>query len=82
MLALAWLAGGAGEPGNRLADHRWRAGDVHPGVAGALGTEGGSAGEGHLGVLKGELRREWLTSNQPGNDYQAYVAMLGVRLQR
>jgi hypothetical protein len=32
--------------------------------------------------LKGELRREWLNSNEPGNDYQAYVAMLGVRAQR
>ena len=32
--------------------------------------------------VKGELRREWLTSNQPGNDYAAYVALLGVRLQR
>jgi hypothetical protein len=32
--------------------------------------------------LKGELRREWLASNQPGNNYQAYVALLGVRLQR
>jgi hypothetical protein len=32
--------------------------------------------------LKGELRREWLSSNQPGNNYQAYVALLGVRLQR
>ena len=32
--------------------------------------------------VKGELRREWLTSNLPGNDYQAYVALLGVRLQR
>jgi hypothetical protein len=32
--------------------------------------------------LKGELRREWLTSNQPGNDYRAYVALLGLRLQR
>jgi hypothetical protein len=32
--------------------------------------------------IKGELRREWLTSNLPGNDYQAYVAMLGLRLQR
>jgi len=32
--------------------------------------------------LKGELRREWLTSNLPGNNYQAYVAMLGLRLQR
>jgi hypothetical protein len=31
---------------------------------------------------KAELRREWLTSNQPGNDYAAYVALLGVRLQR
>jgi hypothetical protein len=32
--------------------------------------------------LKGELRREWLTSNMAGNNYQAYVALLGVRLQR
>jgi hypothetical protein len=32
--------------------------------------------------LKGELRREWLTSNIPENNYQAYVALLGVRLQR
>ena len=32
--------------------------------------------------LKGEVRREWLTSNQPGNNYQAYVALLGLRLQR
>jgi hypothetical protein len=32
--------------------------------------------------VKGELRREWLASNQPGNDYVAYVALLGVRLQR
>jgi hypothetical protein len=32
--------------------------------------------------VKGELRREWLTSNLPGNDHQAYVALLGLRLQR
>jgi hypothetical protein len=32
--------------------------------------------------LKGELRREWLISNQAGNNYQAYVALLGLRLQR
>jgi hypothetical protein len=32
--------------------------------------------------LKGELRREWLNSNIAGNNYQAYVALLGVRLQR
>jgi hypothetical protein len=32
--------------------------------------------------VKGELRREWLTSSLPGNNYQAYVALLGVRLQR
>jgi hypothetical protein len=32
--------------------------------------------------LKGELRREWLSSNEAGNNYQAYVALLGVRLQR
>ena len=32
--------------------------------------------------LKGELRREWLNSNTAGNNYQAYVALLGVRLQR
>jgi hypothetical protein len=32
--------------------------------------------------LKGELRREWLTSNTAANNYQAYVALLGLRLQR
>ncbi len=32
--------------------------------------------------VKGELRREWLNSNTAGNNYQAYVALLGVRLQR
>ena len=32
--------------------------------------------------LKGELRREWLTSNMAENNYQAYVALLGLRLQR
>jgi hypothetical protein len=32
--------------------------------------------------LKGEVRREWLTSNIVGNNYQAYVALLGLRLQR
>jgi hypothetical protein len=32
--------------------------------------------------LKSELRREWQSSNIPGNDYQAYVAVVGVRLQR
>ena len=32
--------------------------------------------------LKSELRREWLTSNTAGNNYQAYVALLGLRLQR
>jgi hypothetical protein len=32
--------------------------------------------------LKSELRREWLVSNQAGNNYQAYVALLGLRLQR
>jgi len=32
--------------------------------------------------LKGELRREWLDSNEGANNYQAYVALLGVRLQR
>jgi hypothetical protein len=32
--------------------------------------------------LRGELRREWLTSNMAGNNYQAYVALLGLRLQR
>jgi hypothetical protein len=32
--------------------------------------------------LKGEVRREWLVSNLPGNDYQAYVGLLGLRLQR
>jgi hypothetical protein len=32
--------------------------------------------------LRGELRREWLTSNMAENNYQAYVALLGLRLQR
>ena len=32
--------------------------------------------------LKGEVRREWLSSNMPTNNYQAYVALLGLRLQR
>jgi hypothetical protein len=32
--------------------------------------------------IRSELRREWLASNQPGNDYAAYVALLGLRLQR
>jgi hypothetical protein len=32
--------------------------------------------------LKGELRHEWLTSNTVGNNYQACVALLGLRLQR
>ena len=32
--------------------------------------------------LRGELRRDWLVSNIPVNDYQAYVALLTLRLQR
>jgi hypothetical protein len=32
--------------------------------------------------LKSELRRESLTSSLPGSNYQAYVALSGVRLQR
>lgn len=32
--------------------------------------------------LKGEVRREWLRSNVPGSDYDAEIALLGVRLQR
>ena len=32
--------------------------------------------------LRGELRRDWLASNIPGNDYAAYVAMLTLRQQR
>jgi hypothetical protein len=31
--------------------------------------------------VKGEARHEWLTSNQPGNDYDANVVMLSLRLQ-
>jgi hypothetical protein len=31
--------------------------------------------------LKGEARHEWLTSNQPGNDYNANVVLLSLRLQ-
>jgi hypothetical protein len=33
-------------------------------------------------ALRGELRHEELSSNTPGVDYKAYVAMLGLRLQR
>ncbi|MBN8957673.1 MAG: outer membrane beta-barrel protein [Rhizobiales bacterium] len=32
--------------------------------------------------LKGEYRREWLHSSEPGNDYTANIAMIGLRLQR
>jgi hypothetical protein len=32
--------------------------------------------------LKGEFRREWLTSNVPGQDYTANIVMFGLRLQR
>jgi hypothetical protein len=32
--------------------------------------------------LKSELRDEWLASNTAGNNYRAYVALLGLRLQR
>jgi hypothetical protein len=31
--------------------------------------------------IKGELRQEWLRSNMPGNDYNATILMLGLRLQ-
>jgi hypothetical protein len=31
--------------------------------------------------LKGTLRRDWLNSDQPGNNYAATVVLLGVRLQ-
>jgi len=31
--------------------------------------------------IKGELRQEWLRSNVPGNDYNATIFMLGLRLQ-
>jgi hypothetical protein len=32
--------------------------------------------------LKGEVRREWRTSNQPGDGYVANIALFGIRLQR
>jgi hypothetical protein len=32
--------------------------------------------------LKGEFRQDWLRSNVTGNDYQASIFMLGVRLQQ
>lgn len=32
--------------------------------------------------IKGEFRREWLTSSVPGSDYTANVVMVGLRLQR
>ncbi|HXL69071.1 MAG TPA: outer membrane beta-barrel protein, partial [Xanthobacteraceae bacterium] len=33
-------------------------------------------------AVRGELRREWLTSDIPGQDYTANVMMVGLRLQR
>jgi hypothetical protein len=33
-------------------------------------------------ALRGEFRREWLTSNVPGQDYTANVMLVGLRLQR
>ena len=32
--------------------------------------------------IKGEFRQDWLHSNVTGNDYEASVFLLGVRLQR
>ena len=32
--------------------------------------------------LRGEYRREWRTSNVPGQDYAANVYLIGLRLQR
>jgi len=32
--------------------------------------------------LKGEVRRDWLRSNVPGNDYTANIFLIGLRLQR
>jgi hypothetical protein len=32
--------------------------------------------------IKGELRQEWLRSSEPGNDYTATIALVGLRLQR
>jgi hypothetical protein len=32
--------------------------------------------------VKGEYRREWRQSNEPGNNYLANVYLLGVRMQR
>ena len=33
-------------------------------------------------AVRGEFRREWLTSDAPGHDYTASVFMVGLRLQR
>ena len=33
-------------------------------------------------ALKAELRRDWRTSNVPGNEYTSYSALVGMRLQR
>jgi hypothetical protein len=33
-------------------------------------------------ALKAELRRDWRTSNAPGDEYTSYSALVGVRLQR
>jgi hypothetical protein len=32
--------------------------------------------------LKGEVRRQWLTSNAAGADYTADIFLIGLRLQR
>jgi hypothetical protein len=32
--------------------------------------------------LKGEIRRQWLTSNAPGAAYTADIYLLGIRLQQ
>ena len=32
--------------------------------------------------IKGEFRQDWLRSNVTGNDYQASIFMLGVRVQQ
>ena len=32
--------------------------------------------------MRAEVRREWRTSNTPGNDYTANIALIGVRMQR
>ena len=67
------VAGGSGKPRDCLGDRAWCAAEVHPSVADALRPEGGTAHEGHLGVLKCDLRR---VISQPSADMSSHARKL------